>query len=239
MLKAMIWDFDGTLVDTRVKNLNVTKAIIAEVTGGKAEEFPALSSLPAYENANTNAANWRELYKKEFALTDRQTDYAGSLWTKFQLIDQTSVTFFNGIVNAIKKLDDYSHGIVSQNSRKNIQEMLSAAGINNCFKTIIGYEEVDYSMQKPHPEGLLYCISQLVHLKLNEKVLFIGDHETDAACAANANKKFSYKAVFSAGAFYEKNDHSDLWKYKPDFKANHPDDIVEIADQLNNQHFFK
>jgi len=238
MLKAIVWDFDGTLVDTRGKNLNVTKAIISEITGKLAESFTALSSLPDYEMANTNAANWRELYKKEFELTDEQIDYAGSLWTGYQLLDQTPVNFFSGIENTIKVLDRYAHGIVSQNSRKNIYEMLSSAGINNCFKTIIGYEEVDYSMQKPHPEGLLYCMSQLTALQEGEIILFIGDHETDAQCAANANRKLSYKAVFSVGAFYEKKDYSDTWTFKPDFKANHPDDILEIADKLNQQTVF-
>jgi len=33
MVKAIIWDYDGTLVDTRHKNLAVTKEIMKHVAG--------------------------------------------------------------------------------------------------------------------------------------------------------------------------------------------------------------
>jgi phosphoglycolate phosphatase-like HAD superfamily hydrolase len=38
-IKAIIWDYDGTLVDTRYKNLNVTRNIIESIIETDAEEF--------------------------------------------------------------------------------------------------------------------------------------------------------------------------------------------------------
>jgi hypothetical protein len=36
---AVIWDFDRTLADTRVRNLNVTRTFIALVTGRPASAY--------------------------------------------------------------------------------------------------------------------------------------------------------------------------------------------------------
>ncbi|MBI2729430.1 MAG: HAD family hydrolase [Sphingobacteriales bacterium] len=235
MLKAIIWDYDGTLVDTRQKNLNVTRSIISAVTGKPADMFPVLNSVAVYDEANMKSANWRELYKTEFNLTDEQTIYAGSLWTEYQLLDNTVINFFIGINEVIHSLSFYKHGIVSQNSKQNITEVLDREGVGKHFKMIIGYEEIPFSMQKPHPEGLLQCITQLTKLDNEGIILYIGDHETDATCVHNANNTLSRKAIYSAGAFYEKHDASGNWNIKPDFKVNHPNEILEIAEALNNQ----
>lgn len=234
MLKAIIWDYDGTLVDTRQKNLSVTRSIISAVTGKPADAFPVLASVPVYDAANMSAPNWRVLYKKEFGLDEVQTSYAGSLWTEYQLKDKTNISFFNGIGEVIHSLGDYGHGIVSQNSRQNITEVLNKEGVDKHFRVIIGYEEVSFALQKPHPEGLLQCISRLTQLNDDGYILYIGDHETDATCAHNANKVLCRKAVYSVGAFYEKQDHSSNWNIKPDFKANDPKDIIGIIMSLAN-----
>ena len=39
---AVIWDFDGTLVDSHRKNLQVNRAIIHRLTGRRAASFTAL-----------------------------------------------------------------------------------------------------------------------------------------------------------------------------------------------------
>jgi N-acetyl-D-muramate 6-phosphate phosphatase len=232
MLKAIIWDYDGTLVDTRLKNLNVTRSIISAVTGKPAHAFPVLSSVTVYDTANLKAANWRELYKSAFGLNEEQTSYAGSLWTEYQLNDNTPVNFFNGITEVIDSLGQYAHGIVSQNSKQNITEALQREGAARHFKIIIGYEEVPFAMQKPHPEGLLQCITRLTQPGEDGKILYIGDHETDTICAYNANKTLSCKTVYSVGAFYEKQDHSHTWSVTPDFIASSPRDILSIAASL-------
>ena len=57
---AVIWDYDGTLVDTRQKNLAVTREIVWEVLQKSFEEFPALATIENYEQANLASVNWRD-----------------------------------------------------------------------------------------------------------------------------------------------------------------------------------
>jgi beta-phosphoglucomutase-like phosphatase (HAD superfamily) len=101
MVEAIIWDYDGTLVDTRQKNLNVTRRIVFEVLNRSLEEFPVLLNIENYQQANTKAVNWRDLYATAFGMSEEQTDYAGSLWTKHQLLDDTEAQFYQGLHETI------------------------------------------------------------------------------------------------------------------------------------------
>ena len=235
MIKAIIWDYDGTLVDTHIKNLNVTRKIIEHITGKKYEGFPPLSNLNNYRFAARNAENWRKLYKHEFDLNENEIDKAGKLWSEFQLKDETEVPFYDGIKDVIIGLQEYPHGIVSQNSRENIRQFLQKSKMLKYFRSILGYEEVETSKQKPEPDGLMHCISELVPLK-TEIVIYIGDHETDIRCAINANKVYKENGsdlkVVSIGAFYDADTNISSWKVQPDFAAERVEDISKIIKRL-------
>ncbi len=76
---AIIWDYDGTLVDSRQKNLNVTRKIVSKILKGDPKEIPALNSLSNYHQAHIKATNWREFYESSFNLKDDQVDEAGKM----------------------------------------------------------------------------------------------------------------------------------------------------------------
>ena len=234
---AIIWDFDGTLVDTRQKNLNVTRRIIEQITQKKADTFPVVSSLDNYISATSKATNWRELYTREFGLTNRQTDLAGKLWTEYQLQDNTPTKLFPGVHDVLLQLQNIPHGIVSQNSHSNILKLLNEYGLEYLFKAIIGYEEVDITRQKPESDGILACIDKLCNSS-DGNVFYIGDHETDIVCADNANTVLKTRnsgiEIFSIASHYGVNDDISNWNTKPDFTAEKVEDIIEFI-RLKNQ----
>ena len=206
MIEAVIWDYDGTLVDTRQKNLNVTREIVSEVLKKNYEEFPVLLNLENYEKAHTRSVNWRDLYSHEFQMDEVQTDYAGSLWTKYQLLNTSKVNFYNGLPEIISGLgNDYRQAIVSLNSCANITNTLLQNGLQNYFTTIFGYEEVDFSKQKPDPDALLKCIAHLNLIESEGTIVYVGDHETDTHCVFNANRALGKKKIVSIAAFMKKN----------------------------------
>jgi len=191
--------------------------------------------LNNYRLATKNAENWRTLYKNEFDLNENEIDKAGVLWSEFQLKDETEAPFYDGIINVIQTLNKYPHGIVSQNSKENIRQFLQKNRMLKYFKSILGYEEVESSKQKPEPDGLMHCVSELVPLN-NGTVIYIGDHETDIRCAINANKVYqgngSNIKVISIGAFYDADTDISSWKVQPDFTAEKGEDIIEIIERL-------
>jgi HAD superfamily hydrolase (TIGR01549 family) len=234
-INAIIWDYDGTLVDTRHKNMNVTKKIIEHTTKMDADRYPALQSLENYSRANRRTSNWRELYRQEFNLTESQIDQAGRLWTDYQLDDDTEVAFYDGIVAVINELAEFSHGIVSQNSSSAIAEHLVKNHIRPFFKHIVGYEEVDLTKQKPAPDGLLRCMEKLAALQPGY-VCYIGDHETDVLCVRAANRVLRADNVkvkiISIGACYDNGADTAGWQVRPDFEAHRVEDILEIIDHI-------
>ncbi len=235
-IQAIIWDYDGTLVDTRHKNLNVTRNIIENIIEANADEYFALRSLENYSLANRRTSNWRELYRQEFKLTEKQIDEAGRLWTAYQLNDDTEVAFYEGIENVINYLAGFPHGIVSQNSRSSITQNLEKKHLLPFFKFIVGYEEVDLKKPKPEPDGLLSCMEKLSALE-SGYVCYIGDHETDVQCVRAANRALRDENVnvkiFSIGACYGSGTDTSTWNARPDYEAQKVDDILEIVDKIN------
>ena len=234
-IKAIIWDYDGTLVDTRAKNLNVTRKIITDLTGRDTFSFPVLRSQKNYDAANRRTPNWRELYRTEFDFPESLIDKAGRMWTSYQLDDDTGVDFYGGIEEIISRMKAYPQGIVSQNSRNNIIRNLEKSDLLPFFKVVIGYEEVDIKKQKPEPDGLLGCIEELTDSGPG-CICYIGDHETDVQCVGAANLILQQKKteidIICIGACYDSGGDISGWKVKPDFTARAVSDIADIVDQI-------
>lgn len=119
-LDAILWDYDGTLVNSVPKNIDITKQILAEVaphlTG---EHLPRyLRSEAEYHHANHAAKNWQALYMDYYGLSRDEMVLAGSLWAKHQEMNRTEVRFFAGLEAVIDHFSAIPHGICSQNSQK-------------------------------------------------------------------------------------------------------------------------
>jgi beta-phosphoglucomutase-like phosphatase (HAD superfamily) len=100
-MKALFWDFDGTLVDSRLKNYQVTKKIIEDTTNKDPINLPFLKSFENYKNGIAGFTNWRDIYKTGIGLSDDETDQIGRLWTEYQLNDITHTPLFGGIKEVI------------------------------------------------------------------------------------------------------------------------------------------
>lgn len=229
---AIIWDFDGTLVDSRQKNLSVNRALIAHVTGKPADSFPLLRSQEQFEAADARSKNWRDFYLYDFGLSEEETAEAGRLWTEFQLQDKTPMPLFPGIDEAVTALGDLPQGVVSQNSRAMIQATMAQAGLEGYIGAIIGYEEVPLDRQKPDPAGLLACLEKLTQLRPGT-VFYIGDWQTDALQAVKARQVIQERglaiSLVSIGAFYGGTAGDDSWTTRFDAFVQHPGQIVQIV----------
>jgi len=233
-IKAIIWDYDGTLVDSRIKNLNVTRKIIEKATGKKYSDFPALANLQDFEKAHQQSENWRDFYFREFNFTEEQTNHVGPWWTEFQLSDNTNIKLYPGVFQLLTELKKYPQAIVSQNSRDNILNLVKNQNIEDIITCVVGFEEVKINRQKPFPDGLLKCMQNLESSDPGI-IFYIGDHETDVQLAYNTNKCFSNNGlqlkVISIGAFYIFPTNTSTWTFKPDYEAS---SIEEVLEFINN-----
>ena len=230
-LTAVIWDYDGTLVDTRAKNWAITRAIVKHFTGADPDTIEALRSLDDYTRALHRNHNWRHLYVTEFGMDEATTSAAGRLWTEYQLADDTVAPVYDGIETALAELAGVPHGIVSMNSKANIERALANEGLLERFELVIGYEEVAAARQKPAPDGLLMCVDRLTGMEPGH-VAYVGDHQIDIECVRNANDTLASEGhdirVFAIGAAYGIGAKFGAWPEDPDYTVRRPADVVSI-----------
>ena len=145
----------------------------------------------------------------------------------YQLNDSTQVNILAGIREGMNSIETIPQGIVSQNSKSNIERQLKSDGLIKYFSHISGYEEVALDRQKPEPDGLISCIKDLTDSE-DGTIFYIGDHETDIQCAARANQILADLEVLSIGVLYGTGIDNVKWNTQPDFEANSVQELFDI-----------
>jgi HAD superfamily hydrolase (TIGR01549 family) len=163
-----------------------------------------------------------------------RVDSAAALWNAFQVTETTRAPRFDGVPEVLTALEHLPHGIVSLNGRANIERILQVEGLRSHFAIILGHEEV--AEQKPAPDGLLHCIENLGQNQPG-RFLYIGDHETDSRCAANANQVLRQAGIaveiLMIGVLYGEGGRTEPWRTQPDFEARNTEEILEIVRHLS------
>lgn len=229
-IDAILWDYDGTLVNSAPKNISITKDILSEVaphlSGNNLPEY--LKNESRYHDANHAAENWRDLYISFFGLTHEEVDLAGALWSKHQRSNTTPVALFDGIVDVIRMFTHIPHGICSQNSSANILALLDAALITSYFKFVVGYEEVPFNRQKPASDAGLMCLERIFGKVKNQTLLVIGDHEADVMFARNISRDIDDSNTVISIAVSYSGAEPEKWDHQPDRVISKPQELAEF-----------
>ncbi|MCL1976593.1 MAG: HAD family phosphatase [Candidatus Bathyarchaeota archaeon] len=201
MFEAVIFDWDGTLADTReaivssfqqtLKEINIItpdKYIERRMGIGAAETFREIlleAKLPVDES----------LVKQ---LVENKSQKQINLKNQIQL--------FPGAIDLLETLQGKTKiGLASMNSKSVIEAIVNAKGLKKYFQAIVTVEAVKYS--KPHPEIFLKCAQQLDTLPSRCVVIEDSLFGVKAAIAA----KMSCIAV-TTGAY----NRNELKQEKPD-----------------------
>ncbi|MEO8469506.1 MAG: HAD family hydrolase [Chloroflexota bacterium] len=171
-MKAMIFDWDGTLVDTLPA---ITRAN-AEVLG---------SYGVAYDNAAYRAAyspDWRSMYRR-LGVPAEHVEEAGERWLSRYRSLMTEVHVFAGVESAVQRLADtgYVLGIVTAGDRPVVEHQLAATGLGARFSVVVCGEDLPFA--KPHPAPLLHALGQLGVREWPSLVTYIGDAPDDMRMA--------------------------------------------------------
>ncbi|QIA63096.1 HAD hydrolase-like protein [Vibrio astriarenae] len=229
-LDAILWDYDGTLVNSVPKNIDITKTILSIVaphlTGESLPKY--LLSEDSYHEANHGAKNWQELYVDYYGLTYDEMLIAGGMWAEHQEKNTTPVKLFEGVKSIINQFSHLPHGICSQNSQNNIRRLLESNEISSTFKAIVGYDDVSSDNQKPDAFGGVKCINSIFGHIDTKCVMYIGDHEADVKFARNLQQSLGEKAkVISVAVAYSRSE-PEFWDHKPDYTAYRVEDLAHI-----------
>ena len=176
--KAIIYDIDGTILNTLNMNMYPLLQIIKEETG-ETWSFNQVLKFAAYPGMKV---------MEELKVKDPEATYAR--WVKYVNAYEEGATLYDGFMDVFEvfKKNDIKQAIVSAKTHKQYEIDICSKGIDQYMDTVILAE--DTTKHKPDPEPLLKCIENLNVPK--EEVIYIGDALSDQQSSINAGIDFGY-----------------------------------------------
>jgi len=155
MYDAVIFDWDGTLADTKDIVVTSFRIVLKQIRCNVTDEF--IERLIGIGSRNT----FKEALKaKNIPFDERLIDklVQRKIDTAIGLADR--VRLFDGASELLESLNGrVKIALASMNNRRVIEKMLEVTPIKRCFEVIITAEKVD--KPKPDPEIFLKCASEL------------------------------------------------------------------------------
>lgn len=176
--QAIIYDIDGTLLDTLQMNMIPLQRIIKEELN---EEWP-------YEKVLKFAPYPGLKVMEELGVKDKEKIYAR--WVKYVNAFEPGATLYPNISKVLKKIHEKGirQAIVSAKLRKQYQIDFAGKNIDQYIEVTVLADDTEN--HKPHPEPLELCVEKL-HLP-KEAVIYVGDSHSDYQVCQNAGIDFAY-----------------------------------------------
>ncbi|SEO69110.1 pyrophosphatase PpaX [Amphibacillus marinus] len=209
-IKTLLFDLDGTLIDTNELIIASFLHTLKKHTGKDylREEIlpfigpPLIESLTKVDPSNANAL--METYRAH-NLSNHDA----------------YVKAYPTVVATIKKLHKagYKLGIVTTKITDTARLGLEITGLLPYFDVVIGLDEVEHA--KPHPEPVIKALTALGQTPFD--AIMIGDNYHDIEAGQNAGTR-------TAGVAWSIKGRETLAAYKPDYMLEQMDDLLTILE---------
>ncbi len=180
MIKAVLFDMDGLLVDTEPLNVAVVTKVCGElgINLTSEEKHYCASGI-------TNKKFYTELFNNR-NLKFELNEILNKTFQTYDELLKTETKSFSGAINLPKLLSEkYKLGLVSGSTKNQVNIVLSKLDIGNLFKVVVTADDITSS--KPNPEGYLLAAN-----KLNissQECLVLEDGEQGVKAAKSAGMK--------------------------------------------------
>ena len=214
LIRAVMFDLDGTLLDTAPDFIVVVNQLLAE----QARPILAASTIRAGVSNGSKA-----LIKLAFAIDESSEQFEPLRLRLLQLyLAHIAVytSLFPGINALLNKLADNNipWGIATNKPATYTLPLMAALDIQPAPVSVICPDHVARS--KPDPESLLLAGKQLGCSPA--EIIYIGDHKRDIDCGKGAG------SVTIAAAYGYIDEGDDPANWNADYCVNHADEIWPI-----------
>jgi phosphoglycolate phosphatase len=185
--KGIVFDLDGTLVNSEVDFVKMKREMIAVLEEHGAPKnvlTPQMTTVVILEHAKKYWVEQGKTETEQRLLDDKMT----CLMDQGELEAVETLTAIKGAKEAIHKLKEmgYRLAILTRSHHEYAVKALEKTSMISDFELILGRGETP--QPKPYAEAMIHA-AKLMKLKLSE-VFLVGDHHIDATCALNANCHF-------------------------------------------------
>lgn len=214
-IKAVIFDLDGTLIDTEPAAAQAITVCFKDW---------GIQIVPDDANFITGRT-WEMAFGylfKKYELPVPAAHASRTVVAKYREMIETELFPVNGSVEAVRALaKDFPLGLVSGSYRQEILWALDRLGVREHFGVILGAE--DYPRSKPAPDGYLKAFD-LMNLK-GPEILIFEDSEAGIASAKAAGAH----VVAITGTNHFRQNHADADHSIPDLKNVTPDWVRKLS----------
>ncbi len=210
MIKAVIFDMDGTLLDSETVSSASTDYAFRAVLG---------RSLTPEENAQLIGRPVSKVLSEWYPDTGNKIyDVSRSFFQERAHL----ISPYPGIKDLISDLvEKFRLAVVTSSRRRDAEVLLKNAALDSYIDFFIGQEDTKF--QKPDPEPIELALSKL-GVDANEAV-FVGDQPYDIIAAHQAK-------VIAIGSTWGSGDADALEMYRPDYIVNNPRELTTLLNLL-------
>lgn len=201
--KCMLFDLDGTVLNTERMNMIPLQRLIKEELGLEIN-YNDLLKYKAYAGIKT---------LEELGFKDIERSY--SKWVKYVNEFEEGATLFEGFEEVFKELNNRNIicGIVSAKTREQYEIDFIQKGLDKYVKCEVLADDTE--LHKPHPEPLLKA-AEILNISPSD-CLYVGDTIFDYKASKDAGMDFGlalWGADFTEGIYadYDLKESKDLLK---------------------------
>ncbi len=213
MIRAVLFDMDGTLLDSETLSERATNYGFKEILGREItpEEHLQLIGRPV-----------KKVLSQWFPEKGDTIYDTGRMYFNSKL---STVETYPGISEVLERLSHrYVLGVVTSSHRSDAQNLLTLSGLLAYISLYVGQEDTEY--QKPDPAPLNLALKRL-NISSHEAV-YIGDQPYDMIAAHEAG-------VPAAAALWGSGNMERLEMYHPDTFLRKPEEIFDFIRQLDQE----
>lgn len=180
MIKAVLFDIDGTLLDTEKQVIAGLQETLREQKGLQvaAEDLFYTLGIPGKQVV------------ADFADSDSESDQLLQSWESKMKTNFKDVQIFPGIVDLLEGLREKGLllAIVTSKNKSEFVDEVTPFGLNSYFQAVITAS--DTLKHKPNPEPVLKGLDELQVLA--EQTIYVGDAVYDLRSGKAAGTKFAF-----------------------------------------------